>query len=193
VTWICARASVHDPVTQAAIAQEFTSPSVIRDVLADPNVSGIAPIQAAADPRKELLDALLVEIHPRNQGYIPPTLELIRVVVESASASEGVALRDAVVGAYLRDQKSSTIIRVSPAVPERVPHPFFDRPWKFRAATTFGSSLCIVALIVPIKTSLRYWRILLGLSIFGAILGAAVWWIISHPNFYVEIGRFRIL
>ena len=112
-------------MTHAAIAQEFSSPTVIRDALADPNVSGNASIHAAGDRHTELLEQLRIEVHPRNQGYIPPTLELIRVVVESASASEAVALRDAVIGAYLRGQKLSTILRVAPAAPERVPHPFF--------------------------------------------------------------------
>jgi hypothetical protein len=193
VTWISARASAHDPVTHAAFAQEFTSPTVIRDALADPTVSGIASIQAAADPRRELLNELLIEIHPRGQGYIAPARELIRVVVESASASEAVLVRDALVGAYLRYHNLTTIVRVSPALPERVPHPFFDRPWKFRATTTLGISLCIATLIVPIKRSARFWRSVVTTSIVGLILGASLWWLVSHPEFHLHIGTFRLL
>ena len=101
VIWLTTRASAHDPATHDSLAQEFTSPGVIRDVLADPSVAGLAPIQAAADPRKELLDEIHIEVHPGGQGYLKPTRERIRVVIESTTASDAVIVRDALMVAYL--------------------------------------------------------------------------------------------
>jgi hypothetical protein len=191
VTWLSTRALDHDPVTHEALAQEFKSPDVIRDVLADEHVAGLARIKSATDPRQEVLTGIVIEVHPRGQGYYPPTRELIRVVVERGSAYEAVVIRDALVAAYLSRQQSGYSIRAVRVLPERVPHPLFDRPWKFRAVITLGSLLSIICLIVPIARSKRSRRLLVaGLSV-ALIFGAALWWFIAHPEFYIDIGRIR--
>jgi len=191
VTWLSTRVSAHDPGSHEAMTQEFTSPDVIRDVLADPNVASLARIQAATDPRKEVLDGIVIEVHPGGQGYIAPSSELIRVVVESETASEAVLLRDALIAAYFAHRKSGNAIRGAPVLPERVPHPIFDRPWKFRAATSLGLSSSIIALIVPIGRSKRFRRLAVAISACGLIFGAALWWFITHPEFSISIGRMR--
>ena len=193
VTWVTNPPSAHDPAAHQAIAQEFTSPEVIRDVLADPNVAGIARIQAAADGRQELLNEIVIEVHPKSEGYIPPTFELIRVVVESSTANEAVRVRDAVMAAYLRRRKPGETVRVNPALPERVPHPLFDQPWKFQVATTLGLLLTIIVLVVPIGRSKRFQRIMITILTIGLLFGLLLWWLMAHPEFYFELGGFRIL
>jgi hypothetical protein len=165
---------------------------VIRDVLADPSVARLAPIQAAADPRKELLDEIHIEVHPSGQGYIKPTRELIRVVIESTTASDAVIVRDALMVAYLAHQKSGNFIRGAPAPPERAPHPIFDRPWKFRVATTLGLLSSVIPLIVPINRSKRFGRLTVAVLTLGLILGAALWWFITHPEFSIRVGNGRL-
>jgi hypothetical protein len=192
VTWLSTAASAHDPVTHEALAQGFTSPDVIRDVLADPNVAGLARIQAATDPHQELVSGIVIEVHPRGQGYIAPTSELIRVVVESTTASEAVIVRDALMVAYLRHRKSGNIVHGNPALPERVPHPLFDRPWKFRVVTTLGLLSSLVMLLVPIERSKQFSRNVVAVLAVGLILGAALWWFITHPEFYISIGRLTL-
>ena len=193
VTWVNLPASAHDPTTHEAVAREFTSPEVIRDVLADPNVAGIGRIQAAADLRQELLNEIVIEVHPKNIGYIRPTTELIRVVVESPTASHAMQVRDAVMAAYLRHRKPGETVRRGAALPERVPHPVFDRPWKFRAATTLGLVFTLIALIVPIGKSKRFQRITIAVLTIGLLFGLPLWWLMTHPEFYFELGGFRIL
>jgi hypothetical protein len=193
VTWVYFHASAHDLVTHELIAQEFTSPAVIRDVLADPSVAALPRIHAATDPRKALLDEIVIEVHPSNQGYRTPTTELTRVVVESATPSDAVIVRDALMIAYLRHRKSGNTVRGKPALPERVPHPLFDRPWKFRLATTLGLLLAIIALIVPIPKSKRLRLAVLTVLTVGLLIGLIVWWLMTHPYFYFNIGGFRIL
>jgi hypothetical protein len=193
VTWISSHSSAHDMVTHELFAREFTSPAVIRDVLADPSVAALPRVQTATDPRKALLDEIVVEVHPNNQGYIAPTTELTRVVVESATPSEAMIVRDALMVAYLRHRKSGGAVRGNPVLPERVPHPLFDRPWKFRVATTLGLLLTIIALIVPIGKSKRFRRTVMAVLTVGLLIGAVLWWLWIHPEFYFNIGGFRIL
>ncbi len=193
VTWVTTPPSAHDPAAHQAIAQEFTSPDVIRDVLADSNVAGLARIQAAANRRQELLNEIVIEVHPKNIGYIPPTIELIRVVVESSTANEAVRVRDAVLAAYLRRRKPGETVRADPVLPERVPHPLFDSSWKFRVATTLGLLLTVIVLVVPIGRSKRFQRIMITILTIGLLFGLPLWWLMTHLEFSFELGGFRIL
>ncbi len=193
VTWVIARSPAHDPATHEALAQGFLSPEVIRDVLADPNVAGLARIKAATDPRQELLNGIVIEVHPHVQGNFKRTNELIRVVVEAAIASDAVIVRDALMAAYLEHDKAGIIIRGDPALPERVPHPLFDHPWKFKAALTLGLLSSVVMLLFPIERSKRFRLIAITVLAIGLILGAALWWLITHPEFYITVGGFRFL
>lgn len=193
--WIYAPTPGHDPVTHETWAQGFTSPEVIRDILADPNVAALPRIEAATDPRKELLREIDIEVHPGGHGVVSPpaTSEQIRVVVESATPTEAVLVRDALIKAYLGHHKPGHLLRIAPVGPERVAHPIFDRPWKFRAVVTLGLLLSVIVLIVPIGRSKRFWITVVAVMTFGLVFGAALWWLISHPEFYLNIGGLRIL
>jgi hypothetical protein len=193
VTWVTSHSSVHEPFMHDLIAQEFTSPAVIRDVLADPVVAGLPRIKAASDPRQELLSGIVIEVHPSNQGYIQPTVELIRVVVQSSTPSESMVVRDALLVAYLRHRKLGGSVRGTPAPPERIPHPLFDRPWKFFAATALGVFSSTLVLIIPIGRSKRFQRAVMAVLAVGLSFGAALWWLMTHPEFYFSIGGLRFL
>ena len=165
---------------------------MIRAALADPNVAGLPRIKAATDRHKELLNGVSVDVHPPGQHYWDPTSELIRVMVESPSASEAVLVRDALVVAYLAHRKSGNPIRGNPALPERVPHPLFDSPWKFRAATATGLFLTIIVLIVPISRSNRFRRVAMAALAIALIVGGSVWWLVTHPESHLRIGTIQV-
>lgn len=192
VTWIFASSTNHDPATHSALSQDLTSDAVIRGALDDPNISGLPRFQGVSDPRKKLLEVLLIRVHPRDQGYIDPERELIWIGVESRSRSEANLLKDAFVHAYLKHHRLGKIIAVNPAKPERSNPPVFDRPWKFVSAIVLGLSLCITSLLIPLKRGRgRVLRMLSDAAGVGLVVGAIVWWLLSHPEFSWRVGGFR--
>lgn len=190
--WFTIPASSHGPATHDALAQEFTCPDVIRAALANPNIADLPRIKTAADPRRELLSRMVVEVHPIDQPRNPPAFESIKVVIAGPSESEAVLVRDALNSAYLKYRMPDVTGILLPG-PQRVPHPIFDSAWEFWAATGLGLLVTVLVLVVPIPRSKRFpWYAAIVSSLL-ILFAAALLWHLTNPDALKSLERLLLL